>query len=234
MRYGEQVSNYSFHVLAFATGITLESVIFLTADQWTKVTSKMEKQWINDIYWATVIKHSRSSKGTVKHSSTLHQSKILILVENSIIPRCESGGGVPGIHSLHMHLKWHAPLYFQGQKTWSPPISYTFLHLAATIWLYCSTSHVSAQRFIWQQHFFGRLTNVDKRLCVVSLASKQLWYSALQVGCQTCIVDVSIVYITTTHKALGALLTAVTVKTDLQSTVVKKFHFLLHHDYAYC
>ena len=70
---------------------------------------------------------------------------------------------------------------------------------------------------------------------VVSLASKQLWYSALQVGCQTCIVDVSIVYITPTHKALGALLTAVTVKTDLQSTVVKKyfqFHFPLHHDYA--
>ena len=34
---------------------------------------------------------------------------------------------------------------------------------------------------------------------------------------------VSIVYITTTHKALGALLTAVTVKTDLQSTVVEKY-----------
>ena len=49
-------------------------------------------------------------------------------VTNSIVPRCESGGeGVPRIHSLHMHLRWDAPLYFQGQKTWNPPISYTFL-----------------------------------------------------------------------------------------------------------
>ena len=49
MRYSEEVSIYSFHFLAFATGITMESVIiFLTADQWTKVSSEMEKQWIND------------------------------------------------------------------------------------------------------------------------------------------------------------------------------------------
>ena len=40
------------------------------------------------------------------------------------------------------------------------------------------------QWFWWQQHFF-RGPTVSKRLCVVSLAPKQLWYSALQVGCQT-------------------------------------------------
>ena len=41
--------------------------------------------------------------------------------------------------------------------------------------------------------------------------------------------------ITTNHKALDSLLTTVTVKTDLQSTIVEKylqFHFPLHHDCA--
>ena len=33
------------------------------------------------------------------------------------------------------------------------------------------------QHFLWQQHFFRRLTNVSQRLCVVSLAPKQLRYS---------------------------------------------------------
>ena len=58
---------------------------------------------------------------------------------------------------------------------------------------------------------------------MVSLAPKQLF--ALQVSCQTigrCKYDF-IVYITTTHEALDALLTTVTVTTDLQTTVVGKY-----------
>ena len=57
---------------------------------------------------------------------------------------------------------------------------------------------------------------------MVSLAPKQLF--ALQVGCQTigALYDF-IVYITTTHEALDALLTTVTVTTDLQTTVVGKY-----------
>ena len=89
----------------------------------------------------------------------------------------------------------------------SRPISYTFL--VADYWsttatrsykqlcqfgevrtylLPCYTAAHSThpQPFWWQQHFFRRPTNVPKCfVCMVSLAPKQLWYSALQVGCQT-------------------------------------------------
>ena len=39
------------------------------------------------------------------------------------------------------------------------------------------------QHILWQQFFFRRPTNVSQRLCVVSLAPKQLRYCALQLGC---------------------------------------------------
>ena len=73
-------------------------------------------------------------------------------------------------------------------KCWEKPQKCTCMSnvLAFFPILHCYTAAhpTHPQCFWWQQRFFRRPT-VSKRLCVVCLAPKQLWYSAWEVGCQT-------------------------------------------------
>ena len=75
------------------------------------------------------------------------------------------------------------------------------------------------QHFLRQQRFFRRPTNVSKRLCVVSLAPKQLRYGACKSVVKLALHCMIIHMYITTHEALGALPTTLTVTTNLQSTV---------------